>query len=361
MNPVTKIINQAVKDNVFPGAVLLVSINSKIEFYEAFGKSDIFSNTIMTKDTIFDLASLTKPLATSLAILKLVQDGIISVKQNIGSIIKALSKTSKADITIDELLRHRSGLCAHKPFYKDLIKMPWEKRRSSLRNFIIKEPLVYKKGTRELYSDLGFMLLSWVVETVSKKRLDYFILDEIYSPLKLKELFFIDISKDFLIDDKIRQRIASTEKCPWRNKILKAEVHDDNAWAVGGIEGHAGLFGTVFEVWILLMEIMYGLQQKQTKIIHSNLLKKFIEKKGSDSKVAGFEIPSNPSASGKYFSLSSVGHLGFTGTSFWIDPEKSVIIIFFTNRVHPLRNNEKIKVFRPLLHDLIMEFFLHHY
>ena len=357
MNSVIKIINQAVKDNVFPGGVLLVSINSKIKFYKAFGKLDIFSGPIMTKDTIFDLASLTKPLATSLAILKLIQDGIISAKQNIGSIIDSLYRTSKGDITIDDLLRHRAGLCAHKPFYKKLIKIPWEKRRSFLRNLIIKEPLVYKKGTKELYSDLGFMLLSWVVETVSKKRLDHFILDEVYAPLKLKELFFIDITRDFLIDDKIRQRIAPTEKCPWRNKILKGEVHDDNAWAVGGIEGHAGLFGTAFEVWILLMEIMYGLQQKQTKIINSNLLKKFIEKKGDGSKVAGFEIPSKPSSSGKYFSLSSVGHLGFTGTSFWIDPEKSVIVIFLTNRVHPLRNNEKIKIFRPLLHDLIMENF----
>ncbi|MEA1968946.1 MAG: serine hydrolase domain-containing protein [Thermodesulfobacteriota bacterium] len=360
MDSAVKMMKKGVKENVFPGAVLLVSVNSDIVLHEAFGLADIFSRQKMTKNTIFDLASLTKPLATTLAILKLVQDGELFLWQNIGSIIKGAAKTDNAGITIEELLRHRSGLPAHRPFYEKLLKKPWDERDNYLRKLVLKEPLVYNTGTREVYSDLGFIILSFVVETLSGKCLNCFVKEQFYDLLGLADLFFIENGPDHLIDhhidNGILQRIACTEDCPWRKRVLKGEVHDDNAWAAGGVEGHAGLFGTAADVWVVLMEIMHALQKKETKIIKNDFLKLFVEKKGAGCKLAGFDTPSRPvSSSGRYFSSSSLGHLGFTGTSFWIDPEKSVIVILFTNRVHPSRDNEKIRKFRPVIHDAIME------
>ena len=163
-------------------------------------------------------------------------------------------------------------------------------------------------------------------------------------------------SPDSSFSDDQYKRIVPTEKCPWRKKLLRAEVHDDNAWAAGGIEGHAGLFGNALSVWQITMEIMNSLNKKDTQVLDRDLFLKFMTKEKKSEFRSGFDIPSKyGSSSGKYFSDISVGHLGYTGTSFWIDPERSIIVILLTNRVHPDRKNEKIKFFRPQIHNLIME------
>ncbi len=401
MDAIEKMMRKGVEDRVFPGAVLLVSLHSKILFHQSFGRSDIYSNEMMTKKTVFDLASLTKPLATVMAVLKLIQDGLLCIDQTLGSVFNSRVNSSafdlplglnnahdaistcpedKADITVEELLRHTSGLPSHKDYYKQIRRHPHVPGRNYLRKLLIKEPLVYKPGEKEVYSDLGYMLLSWIVEIVSNQRIDNFVKKHVYSFLGIEDLFFIDL-KDFefltgetgismyngmpsesLLKSETwklgisTKNFAATENCPWRGKIIKAEVHDDNAWAAGGIEGHAGLFGTASAVFVLLDELMKALKGEKTRVISGTLLKQFIMKDGSNDMVAGFDTPSRPvSSSGKYFSDSSIGHLGFTGTSFWMDPEKSLIVILLTNRVHPSRKNEKIKWFRPLIHDLVME------
>jgi CubicO group peptidase (beta-lactamase class C family) len=141
--------------------------------------------------------------------------------------------------------------------------------------------------------------------------------------------------------------------------VLKGEVHDDNAWAVGGIEGHAGLFGTASQVWALLKEILDGVSGKKTRVIDGALIRRFAERNPGFERGAGFDTPSgNQSSSGHFFSAASLGHLGFTGTSFWMDPRSSIIVVLLTNRVHPVRSNEKIRKFRPVIHDLVMEMLL---
>ncbi len=357
MKPLNEFMNQGVEGHVFPGGVLLVSKGSRILFHRGFGKVDMDSGRQVRKDTLYDLASLTKPLATAMAVLILIQQGRLFLKQPLGDVLPAAQHTDKAAITLEDLLCHRSGLPDHRHYYQMVVKSPVEKRRDHLRGLLLKEPLVYETGSLEIYSDLGFMLLAWVVETVSGSRLDHFIEQALYLPLDIRELFFIELMKHDLLVNNIGCRVAPTELCPWRGRVLKGEVHDDNAWAVGGIEGQAGLFGTAGSVWMLLTEIMDAMLQKNSRVVRADIMKTFLQKRPGFTRVAGFDTPSgNPSSSGGYFSGASIGHLGFTGTSFWMDPETELIIILLTNRVHPTRENQKIAQFRPLLHDTVIRY-----
>ncbi|WP_299979629.1 serine hydrolase [Desulfobacula sp.] len=350
---ISKEMEQAILKGVFPGAVLLCAANQKIVFHESYGMADIFEKRKMRKDSIFDLASLTKPLATTLALSKLIERHQVFLDQKTGSILKEFKTSPKADITIDMLLRHTSGFPALREYFRKIIKTD-ENPRQYLRHLLVHEPLENNIGERQIYSDLGFMVLSWIIEKIAGQRLDRFVSEQIYYPLEIDDLFFIDLNLKNEKFNKYRQKIVATQKCPWRKKVLKGEVDDDNAWAVGGIEGHAGLFGDAGSIYKLCCEILNALLNKSTKVLAPDIIKTFVQKNNQYDMVAGFDTPSKKnSSSGQFFSASSVGHLGFTGTSFWIDPETSLIIIFLTNRVHPLRSNEGIKKFRPQIHDLI--------
>ena len=346
-------IEQAIIDGIFPGAVLLCAKNEDIIFYESFGMADIFEKREMSQDYIFDLASLTKPLATTLVLSKLIEKGQLFLNQRIDSIIGEFKGTDKAGITVDMLLRHTSGLPAYREYYKKIIKQRGNQRQY-LRQLLINEPLENRPGECQLYSDLGFMILSWIIEKVACKRLDSFVSKEIYMPLGINDLFFIDLDLKDKIFEKYQKKIVATQQCPWREKILVGEVDDDNAWAVGGVEGHAGLFGNADSIHKLCCEILNALQDKPTKVLSHDIIKIFVQKQKSYDMVAGFDTPSQThSSSGTFFSQSSIGHLGFTGTSFWMDPETSLITVLLTNRVHPLRSNDGIRKFREQIHDLI--------
>lgn len=358
MDAVSEKMERGVEKGVFPGGVLLVRCAEGIEFFEAFGVSDIDSGKPVQKNSLFDLASLTKPLATAPAVAKLVEAGDIGVGQTLSSIINAFSVTDKSCVTVEQLLRHISGLPAHRPYYETLVNHTPKERETLLRELLTAEPLVNPPGKVCLYSDIGYMILAWIVEEVSGMRLDRFVEKRIYRPLKIRDLFFADrfalVREDGI--QKVFDRMVSTEKCPWRKKLLCGEVHDDNAWAAGGVAGHAGLFGSADAVLKMAEEILRGLQERRTAVLGAGVIQKFAEKTEPFSHVAGFDTPSpEGSSAGRYFSPLSVGHLGFTGTSFWIDPVSSVIVILLTNRVHPLREDNSIRSFRPELHDLIME------
>jgi len=346
-------VRNAISQGFFPGAVLLCAKNRKILFHESYGQADIFEKRKMRKDSIFDLASLTKPLATTLAISKLIERNQIFLDQKIGSILYEFKTSLKADITIDMLLRHTSGLPAHREYFKKIIKAK-ENPRQFLRHLLACEVLENKIGEHQVYSDLGFMILSWVIEEITSQRLDQFVSKQIYAPLEIDGLFFLETDPKGKKLIQYQKKIVSTQRCPWRKKVLAGEVDDDNAWAVGGIEGHAGLFGNAASIHKLCNEILNALQNKPARVLRSDIIINFVSRKKQHEMVAGFDTPSKlNSSSGKYFSKSSIGHLGFTGTSFWVDPETGIIIIFLTNRVHPLRLNEGLKKFRPQIHDLI--------
>lgn len=352
MESVDRLMRQAIAEKIFPGGVLLVSQKGETVFFNAYGITHLISGVPVAPDTIFDLASLSKPLSTTLAVMRLIQHGQIELEDRLDRILPEFEHSAKAGIKIKNLLYHNSGLPDYRPYYKILAGIEPDSRRSALRKLLVQEPLINPIGKAVCYSDLGFMILAWVIEHVSDQRLDHYVADEIYQPLGLKHLFFIS-------DDvaKVRGPFAATENCPWRNKIIEGQVHDENAYVVGGIEGHAGLFGTADNVHRLLAELLsiyHG--ERKSEIFHRDLLRRFFKRLPGTDKALGFDTPSQANSScGHGFSQASVGHLGFTGTSFWMDLERSVIVILLTNRVHPSRENEGIKKFRPEIHDAVME------
>jgi len=350
MQQVHDMMKRAVAEKVFPGGVLLVSKDGRVLFSRAYGRSNVFSGRAMTKETVFDLASLTKPLATTLAVMKLIEAGRLDLDQTIGSYLPCPEGTGKNSIRIRHLLYHNSGLPGYRPYFRTLAGLPFGMRETRLREFLIREPLESRVGDRVRYSDLGFMLLRWIVEEVSMVRLDRFVAEKIYNPLGLSDLFFVDRTMD-----PPRKRYAATEKCPWRNQVMEGVVHDDNAYVIGGIAGHAGLFGTAVDLHRLVDELMWTYHGRPSIVFQQQILQKFFRSSYDKERVLGFDRPSNKgSSAGRFFSCKSVGHLGFTGTSFWMDLERRIIVILLTNRVHPSRDNDLIKVFRPRLHDAVM-------
>lgn len=356
MNQVDNLMRLAISDKIFPGAVLLVSKEDSIVFFEAYGYANNLSGDTMAKDTVFDLASLTKPLATTLAIMMLIQQSRLGLEQNLGLVLPGFENTDKDQIKIKHLLCHSSGLPDYRPYYRKLCKLPQAVRKDVLKELLIKEPLVHPIGKGVLYSDLGFMILGLVVERVSGKRLDHFVAEEIYRPLGIETgpgrgLFFIDIDSKPGIG-----RFAATEYCSWRNFLVNGVVHDENAYVVGGVGGHAGLFGNAGDMNILLSALLSGFHSSSsTSLFEKDLLYTFFKPQEGSDKAFGFDTPSlSDSSCGNCFSKTSIGHLGFTGTSFWIDLERKVIVILLTNRVHPTRDNMKIKDFRPKIHNAVM-------
>ena len=351
MNPVEKLMQQAIADTVFPGAVLLVSREDSVVFHKAYGIADRVTRRPVTHETVFDLASLTKPLATTLAVMMLVQQNRLGLEQQLGDVLPAFAATDKSGIKINQLLFHNSGLPDYRPYYEQLERLAPGQRQEALHNLLVTEPLIHPIGDRVLYSDIGFMILTWLIESICGDRLDRIVSEKIYKPLGLDNLFFAG-SKG----PQSRDMFAATEQCPWRNRLLVGQVHDENAYVVGGVQGHAGLFGTAAAVQTLLFELLSVYHGDPAHdLFQTDLVRRFFKRLPDTDRALGFDMPAmKNSSAGDYFSTNTVGHLGFTGTSFWMDLKRSIIVVLLTNRIHPTRANAAIKAFRPELHDAVM-------
>jgi CubicO group peptidase (beta-lactamase class C family) len=357
---------EAVKQGVFPGAVLLVGRGEDVLYERAFGwRSLLPARTPMHSSTIFDLASLTKPLATTLGIMLLVRENKLQLDDQVTQFVPSLANTRTK---IRHLLSHTSGLPAWKPYYEKVIdcattgKTVFVGSRAA-KNYILEqvhqEAPLSEPGTQPLYSDLGFMVLGEIIETISGTNLDVFFHDRISHPLNLRSTTFLDLTQFETCRIQAKQdEFAPTELCPWRKRVLCGEVHDDNAFAAGGIAGHAGLFSSARDIHTVVAQLDRCLRGRDS-FLPQPLVEEFFTKDDSvprSTHTLGWDTPApKNSSSGMYFSRKSVGHLGFTGTSLWWDLEKNFHVILLTNRVHPNRNNEKIKQFRPKIHDLIMQ------
>lgn len=342
----------AIRKFVFPGAVLLFSKNDSVLFHKAYGIRNILSNCPVTLSTVFDLASLTKPLAVATSIMALIRDRKLGLQDRTREVLPEFKNSKMSEIRIEHLLSHTSGLSDYIPFYKNLEKYPLVERKSQLRHLLASSPLKNPVGQTMLYSDLGYMILSWIIERTANRTIDEFVKDKVFRPLGVENLFY----QDFYNQNKKEAEYAATEICPWRKTLLEGVVHDENAYAVGGVEGHSGLFGTAEDIHRLLRHILAIYNDSYFKgLFPSDIVKMFLQKYKNSGRTMGFDIPSdNNSSSGHQFSRESVGHLGFTGTSFWMDLNRSIIVILLTNRIHPDRKNENLKNFRPVLHDAIM-------
>jgi CubicO group peptidase (beta-lactamase class C family) len=345
---------------VFPGAALLVAQQGEVTFEHAFGYCSLTAEKPVKDSTLFDLASLTKPLATATAAMLLIADGKARLDDSVARFFPALAGRRKSSITIRMLLAHRSGFPAWKPYYQEVVSIDRSGRSGFIgsaeaRQFVYdkvqSEELLFEPGSKELYSDLGFILLGQLVERLAGQAFDRFCHDRIFEPIGMRSTRFFGI-----LEPRADLEIAATQRCPWRKRVLEGEVDDDNAYAMGGAAGHAGLFSNARDIHLLMSRLRLC-YLGQDDLVPSALARRFFERGGvpGGARALGWDTPSpENSSSGRRFSPHSIGHLGFTGTSIWWDLEKDCYIILLTNRVHPSRGNEKIKDFRPLIHDLVM-------
>jgi serine-type D-Ala-D-Ala carboxypeptidase len=346
--------NEAVDKTVFPGAVLLVGIRGKLILHEAFGHAAIVPERVpMTLRTRFDLASLTKPLAAATAMMLLLKDGRVELSDSVERWIPEFGNGGKSKATLFHLLNHSSGLRALRPYYRNFNgkqKPPREARRLIFGRLVREKP-VYVVGSRSLYSDLGFMLAGKIVELASGMRLDRFCRTRIFTPLGLETLGYRRVTGR----NPKTGRFAATERCAWRKRILCGEVHDPNAYVMGGIEGHAGLFGTGLDVYRLTKHILDS-TNGTGGFLPQKIASLFVTRSGTpqSSWAVGWDTPSHPSSSGRFLSPQSFGHLGFTGCSIWCDRDRELIVVLLTNRIHPSARNARIRAFRPVIHDLIV-------
>ncbi len=358
---ILQLLLEGVAEGVFPGAVLLVSRHRKNVFFEAVGNRALVPfPRPMTRHTRFDLASLTKPLATSLAVACLVGQGKLLLDGTLAGLLPSASiPEDKQEITLRQLLCHCSGLPAWKNYYLSLDTFPQEARKAQIRQMILQEPLDYGPATETIYSDLGFLLVEWLLEEHGGQDLHNFTRQHLFGRIEGDTPDFLPLIDASAPDPS---EFADTEYCPWRGKILSGQVHDENCYVLGGVAGHAGLFGTAPEVNCILDTILDTLSPRKITTPWSiEVLSEFLRPARvapSSTWALGFDTPaSTDSSAGRLFSSETVGHLGFTGTSFWLDLEREMAVILLTNRIHPSRDNEKIKEFRPLLHDAVMEEF----
>lgn len=364
------VLEEAVRDGTFPGAVVLVRQGGEVVYRKAHGYRSLEpERTPLSEETVFDLASLTKPLATTVALMCFVAEKKIRLDDRISRFFPNFGTCGKMATTIRQLLSHSSGLPACRPYYEELRAQKQKVSRlatlgsQSARDFIYaqiqREKAEYEPGARALYSDLGFMLLGALIEDMSGTSLDQYCWNKIYRPLGLQAIGFINI--EMLRQKKYEtatEMIAPTERCPWRKRILCGEVHDDNAYAMGGVAGHAGLFAPIDEV-DRLVSTLVECHAGAHPFLPADVVRDFwtVNTAVPDSTWAcGWDTPSpQGSSAGEFFSSRSIGHLGFTGTSVWIDLERNIHIIMLSNRVHPRRENQKITAFRPILHNAVMK------
>jgi len=354
----------AVDAGVFPGAVLAVRRGGGAVCCACAGSLSIDPpDGPVSSSTIYDLASLTKPLATVTSLVLLVQEGRCRLNDRADLLLPELRDAPVGAVTLRDLLSHSSGLPGWRGFYERIshnAELPSSqearcKANQQLLQLIKEEPFVFRTGEKSLYSDLGFMLLGLIIERVGGRPLDQFVQSRIVEPLQADPLGYLPSGDRRLTREGHLLRIAPTELDRWRARLLYGEVHDENAAAVGGVAGHAGLFGTagsILAVTAAWLDAYHG----RASMLDAGVVREFTGRQAhieGSSWALGWDTRSVPSTSGQYFSARSFGHLGYTGTSIWIDPLEELEVVLLSNRVHPTRKNEAIRSFRPAIHDLL--------
>jgi CubicO group peptidase (beta-lactamase class C family) len=343
---VGSIISTAIEDSAFPGAVVLVSKDDEVIYEKAFGRLTYEdTSSSVTINTIYDIASLTKVIATTTAAMICYDRNLFSLDDPVAKYIPEFAINGKESITIKNLLLHNSGLPAFKPFYKG------HTTAESVLNDIYSLPLQYQPGTKTVYSDLGMIILVKVIENVTGKKLDDFCKEETFEPLQMSNTIFNP-------PDSLKYKIAPTEYDDyWRKKLIWGEVHDETSSLLNGVAGHAGLFSTADDIGKLVQMLLGKGNYNGKQLIKVGAVELFTTRYSDRStRALGWDTKSEENSSaGNLFDLTSFGHTGFTGTSVWIDPTRNLFVIFLSNRIFPTRANAKIYQVRPALHDAIIK------
>lgn len=345
-----------------PGAVVLVRQGAGKLFHEAYGYAQKLPfEAAMRRDALFDLASLTKPVCTGLLAMRLRQAGALALDHGLSHWFPTPEDPAKERITVRHLLCNRSGLPAWRPFHTGVPPGACPVPVEEVRRKILAEPLLAPPGTEEIYSDLGFMLLGWVLERLMEASLDALFRERIVRPLDLGHAAFrrIGVEESGRASRRPAAPVVATEQCPWRGRILRGEVHDENCYLLGGVAGHAGVFATAEDLDRIAQEILLGWRARSEVFSYEGLHEFLVrdpQRAPAGTWALGWDTPTpGGSTSGRYFSSASCGHNGFTGTSLWIDLDREISVILLTNRIHPTRTNTAIRALRPRVHDLVME------
>ncbi len=345
------VLEQAVRDRAFPGAAYGILLDGHVVALDAVGNFTYEGDSPeVTPETIFDLASVTKVLATTAAAMLLFDRGILDLDTPLGEILPGfvigrVPGSGKERVTIRMLLAHSSGL----PAYARLFEQ--HTSASGLLRACLQMPLDAAPDTRVDYSDIGFILLGKALEVLSGDLLARFCEREIFVPLELTRTYFCPPLAMHL-------QIPPTEiDTTFRKRIVQGEVHDENAFVLGGCGGHAGLFASTLDVLrfaaCILAEGRIGQKQALFQAATVDLFAARQSLPHGTSRALGWDTPTTPSSSGKFFSASSIGHLGYTGTSLWIDRERGLAMVLLTNRTWPDRSNKSIQRVRPAFHDAV--------
>ncbi|MGC8528874.1 MAG: serine hydrolase domain-containing protein [Leptospirillia bacterium] len=349
------------REGVFPGGVVLWGDRREIRGEVAVGvarQTPPEPLPPVTPRTIFDLASLTKPLVTAALVLLLVSEGRMALDSRLSESLSAARGTRWGEVSLRDLLSHASGLPAWAPLYMKIDgNLPVEERKRQLVGEILSLAPAKERGKTALYSDFGFMLLGWALEERSGERLDTLFRRRLVVPLGLSGVDFLSEGSSLPWQEPDRDRyFAATEVDPESGEPLVGVVHDEHARCLGGVSGHAGLFATARGVWQLARPWMA--RKGERGIFPEELLVEFTRRREPLEWALGFDTPTPDSSSGTRMTPgSSIGHLGYAGTSLWMDRAQDRIVVLLTNRVHPTRTNNRIREFRPRLHDRVAEAF----
>jgi CubicO group peptidase (beta-lactamase class C family) len=354
LDAVDAVVQDGVAARAFPGGVLAIGRRGSLVHLRAFGRLSYDEGAAaVAPDTIYDLASLTKVVVTTTLAMMLVDEGKLDLDARVASFFPAFTGGSKDKVTLRQLLTHSGGLLWWAPLYKEL------KGQAAYLERIVAMDLAYEPGTKAVYSDLGLILLGAVVERLAGAPLGELAQRRVLLPLGMKDTLYRPPAEAL-------PRIAPTENDPWRGRVLRGEVHDENAAALGGIAPHAGLFATAPDLARFASMLLDEGRGPGPRLVSRATVELFTERAGVPlaSRALGWDTPGNETgersstpgapgytAAGSLLSPRSFGHTGFTGTSMWMDPERELSVILLTNRVHPTRENNLIRGVRAQLAD----------
>jgi CubicO group peptidase (beta-lactamase class C family) len=340
-----RIIERAIADSAFPAAELAVVRDGMLIYNKSFGTFtyDRASRPI-DNTTMFDLASVSKVIGTTSAVMKLVDNGQLGLDDSVGKYLPPFASGPKAAITIRQLITHRAGF---PPFRRFFLMCS---TATAAIDSVFATALVATPGDTTIYSDIGMITMGKVVEKITGMPLDAFVRKEFFEPLGMTRTMYAP-------PESLASQCAPTEiDTLWRKRLVQGQVHDENAALLDGVAGHAGLFSTASDLAIYMQMLLNKGAYGGVRYLKESTVIEFTRKyvQGQD-RYLGWDMKSSTgSSAGSLFSPSSFGHLGFTGTSVWTDPDRRISVILLTNRVHPTRANQKIQRIRPAVHDMVI-------
>jgi beta-N-acetylhexosaminidase len=346
LSRIDSIIQKAVKDSVFPGAQVLVGKAGAIVYNKAFGRFEYSPGSQpVNLSTMYDLASLTKVIATTSAVMRLYDEGKLHLDDRLVDYLPECANHGKGKITLTNLLLHNGGLLPFKRLYLSCSSV------QQVLDSVYQTEMIYKTGDSTVYSDFDFILLGKIVEKIAKTTLDHYVDSVFFRPLGMTRTMYRPPTS-------LRNEIAPTEyDSVFRKQLIQGVVHDENAYILGGVSGHAGLFSSAEDLAIFIQMLMNGGTYNGVRYLQAETIRKFTTKQSlPGTRALGWDVKTvgGYSTAGSLFSEKSFGHTGFTGTSVWVDPERNVFVVFLTNRIYPTRTNTKIMKIRPMLHDAVI-------